>query len=88
MILIALATVLLTISFYQPHLLSDNNTFLRAFVSEQLLATLGFILAVTLASSANLHLELNKIEDATGKSLFVLDARCVAQLIHCLPCLE
>ena len=66
-ILVGLATVLLTISFCQPHLLSDQNGFLKQFVSDQLLATLGFILTVTLASAASLHLELNKIEDATGK---------------------
>ncbi len=66
-VLIGLATVLLTISFSQPHLLNDQNAFLKEFISEQLLATLGFILTVTLASAANLHLELNKIEDQTGK---------------------
>ena len=66
-ILVGLATVLLTISFSQPQLINDQNTFLKEFVSDQLLATLGFILTVTLASAASLHLELNKIEDATGK---------------------
>lgn len=67
MILIGLATVLLSISFSAPWLLDDSNEFLKKFVAEDLLATLGFILAVTLASAASLHLELNKIEDATGK---------------------
>lgn len=69
MILAGLATVLLTISFYQPHLLNDDNEFLKVFVRDQLLATLGFILAVTLASAASLHFEFNRIEDETGKPL-------------------
>jgi len=65
-ILTILATVLLSISFAQPWMLNDNNGFLRGFVNQELLATLGFILAVTLASSASLHLELNKLQDDTG----------------------
>jgi hypothetical protein len=67
MILIGLTTVLLSISFCQPNLLNDKNSFLKAFVGENLLATLGFIMTVTLASAASLHLELNKIEDQTTK---------------------
>lgn len=67
MILIALMTVLLTISFVEPHLLDDRNTFLANFVNHELLGTLGFIVAVTLASAASVHFELNKIEDQTGK---------------------
>jgi len=62
-----MATVLLSISFCQPTLINDENQFLKEFVSEQLLSTLGIILTVTLASAASLHLELNKIEDETGK---------------------
>lgn len=67
MILIGLLTVLLTISFAEPHLLDDRNTFLANFVNHELLSTLGFIVAVTLASAASVHFELNKIEDETGK---------------------
>lgn len=66
-LLIALATVLSTISFTEPQLLDDRNDFLKSFVNHELLATLGFIMAVTLASAASLHLELNKIEDQTTK---------------------
>jgi len=66
MILVGLLTVLLTISFSAPYLLDDRNTFLANFVNQELLGTLGFIVAVTLASAASVHFELNKIEDATG----------------------
>lgn len=86
MILIGLATILLSISFCQPQLLSDQNTFLKQFVSEQLLATLGFILTVTLASAASLHLELNKIEDATGKP-FLLTRKSVRRSAYSLMAL-
>jgi hypothetical protein len=64
---VGIATVLLSISFCQPSLINDDNQFLKEFVSQQLLSTLGIILTVTLASAASLHLELNKIEDETGK---------------------
>lgn len=67
MILAGLLTVLLSISFTAPYLLDDSNAFLASFVNHELLATLGFIVAVTLASAASVHFELNKLEDATGK---------------------
>lgn len=54
------------ISLDHPNLLNDNNGFLESFVNHELLATLGFIVAVTLASAASLHLELNRLEDETG----------------------
>ena len=91
-LLIGITTVLLTISFSEPQLLDDRNTFLKAFVGPDFLATLGFILTVTLASSASLHLELNKLEDATGtqfgrtrssirRSVFSLMALFVAGIV-------
>ena len=64
-LLIGLGTVLFSISFCKPVLLSDDNKFLKEFVNHEFLSTLGFILAVTLASAASLHIELNKLEDAT-----------------------
>ncbi|WP_333839168.1 hypothetical protein [Novosphingobium sp.] len=36
------------------------------FVGSDLLSVLGFIVAVTLASAASVHFELNRLEDATG----------------------
>lgn len=68
MILTGLLTVLLSISFMAPHILDDTNAFLSSFVNHELLATLGFIVAVTLASAASVHFELNKLEDATGRA--------------------
>lgn len=66
--LTVLLAVLMTVSFTDPHLLDDQNKFLAGFVDEDLLSILGFIVAVTLASSASIQFELNRIEDVTGKA--------------------
>lgn len=66
--MIALAILLTLISYYNPYYLSDSNAFLKNFINHEFLSILGFIVALTLASAANLHLELNKIEDQTGKT--------------------
>ncbi len=66
-ILVGLATVLLTISFAVPHLLNDDNALLKDLVGSNLLAILGFIVAVTAASSATVHFELNRLERESGK---------------------
>lgn len=59
--------ILWSISACAPYLLSDEgNTFLKGFVNQELLSFLGVIVTITLASAANLHLELNKIQDLTG----------------------
>jgi hypothetical protein len=65
-ILVALATVLTVISFTQPWMLDDRNSFLKAFVGADYLATLGVIVSITLASAANIHLHLNNLSDDTG----------------------
>jgi len=59
--------VLLTVSCAHPSFLNDQNEFLAKFVNDQLLSILGFIVAVTLASAASVHFELNKLEDEAGK---------------------
>lgn len=52
----------------KPEWVSDQNIFLKNFVNHELLNLLGVILAITLASIANIHLEFNKIEEKNGKS--------------------
>lgn len=56
-----LIVVVLAATF--PFVLGDSNPFLKNFVNHEFLNVLGVILAITLASSANLHLELNKLEE-------------------------
>lgn len=66
MVLLALAGMLLSASICSPFYLSDRgNSFFKDFVNHELLSFLGLVVTITLASAANLHLELNKIEERT-----------------------
>lgn len=62
-ILICSAAIVVVLSAYAPSLLSDQNEFLKGFVNHEFLNILGVIVTITLASSANLHLTLNQIEE-------------------------
>jgi hypothetical protein len=54
---LALMTGILgALSFCHSSWLSDDNTFLKNFVNQELLAVLGVIVTITLASAASLHL--------------------------------
>lgn len=55
-----------TVIISVPDWISDSNSFLKSFVGEQLLSALGVILAINLASLAQLHLSLNKMEERRG----------------------
>lgn len=52
------------VSWCHPAWLSDENEFLKGFMNHELLAVLGVIVTITLASAANLHLEFNRLEEA------------------------
>lgn len=66
-IFLSLTAILLSASICQPHLLSDEgNAFFRQFVTHEMLGVIGVIVTITLASSASIHLELNKLEERTG----------------------
>ena len=56
------------ISCARPEWISDENEILKALVSHELLAILGVIVTITLASAASLHLELNRLEDSFSES--------------------
>ena len=61
--LIVFSGVIIVLSAYAPLVLSDNNAFLKDFVNHEFIAVLGIILAITLASIAQLHLAMNQIEE-------------------------
>lgn len=61
--LIAALAVVLVCANYNPSFLSDKNRFMQHFVNHELLAILGIIMTITLASAAQLHLEFNKFEE-------------------------
>jgi hypothetical protein len=62
-ILVVFAGVVLVSTIAAPTILSDGNKFLLEFVGPEFLGILGVILAITLASSGQLHLAFNQIEE-------------------------
>lgn len=58
--LIGFAAVLASVVVCKPEWMSDN-TFLKGFISFEILSLLAVILTVTLASVANIHLAINRI---------------------------
>lgn len=54
--------------------MSDQNSFLKGFVNHEFLNVLGVILAITLASLAQLHLSINTLEERAGRA-FLRGAR-------------
>ena len=69
-IVICAVAVWIILSLAVPWVLADTNPFLKGFVNHKLLSVLGVIVTITFASAANLHIELNKIEEAAGQSGF------------------
>ncbi|KEQ05105.1 hypothetical protein [Pseudorhizobium pelagicum] len=74
-ILFVSAVGLTVISVAEPSFLSDSNGFLKNFVNENILNMLGVILAITLASVANIHLAFNRIEERYEKPLGLAKSR-------------
>ena len=62
-ILILFFAVSISLIAARPEWVGDSNAFLKTFVGSDFLNILGVILAITLASIANIHLEFNKIEE-------------------------
>lgn len=58
-----------------PWVLSDKNTFLLGFVNHEFLGFMGVIVTITMASVANLHIELNKLEERVERAIFTKTKR-------------
>jgi len=56
-------SVWLILSLATPWVLADSNTFLKNFVNHEMLAFLGVVVTITLASATNLHFVLNGLEE-------------------------
>jgi hypothetical protein len=65
--MIAGIAVWIIVSLCAPWAMSDKNKFLNDFVGPNLLGFLGVVVTITLASAANVHFELNKLEEKAGK---------------------
>jgi hypothetical protein len=62
-VLVVAVGLVLACAISAPHLLNDQNKFLHDFINYELLAVMVVILALTLGSIAQLHLEFNRIEE-------------------------
>jgi len=69
-LIISWIAVTIVISVVQPSILSDKNEFLKGFVNHELLSFIGVVVTITLGSAANLFIELNKLDDKAGESVF------------------
>lgn len=61
--LLAYIVAAIAIIAARPDWLGDTNRFLRDFVNHEFVNVLGVTLAITLASAAQIHLALNRIEE-------------------------
>lgn len=52
-----------------PWTLSDENAFLKGFVNHEFLSFMGMIVSITIASSSNLYIEINKVEERLRREL-------------------
>ena len=73
-ILVFISVVLLIIALQKPEWINDQNSFLKYFINHEYLNVLGVILAITLASLAQIHLSLNRVEEQI-QSKFLRDSR-------------
>lgn len=64
-LVVSLASVV-WVAAYAPRWIDDGNDFMHGFVNHELLAILGVILAITLASASQIHLKFNDMEEKEG----------------------
>lgn len=67
--LVIAAGAVVAVAACQPSWLNDDNDFLKGFVNHEFLNILGVILAITLASTAQIHLWFNRIEERNGRRI-------------------
>lgn len=67
-----------------PWAISDANSFLKGFVNEEFLGFMGVVVTITLASAANLYIELNKLEDKLDEAAFQKSKADVRQSAYAL----
>jgi hypothetical protein len=70
LLVVAIGAVLLII-FSGSKILSDDNKFFGEFVSHEFLSFISVVVTITLASAANIHIELNRIEEKIQKKIFI-----------------
>lgn len=83
-LLICATAVWLVLVISTPSTLSDQNLFLKGFINHELLAFLGVLVTITLASAAQLHLALNRIEEKAKKRAFTSTRQAVKKSAYWL----
>ena len=68
LMLLFLMIALTIISITTDYLHDERNQFLKNFVNHEFLAMLGFTVTITLGSVANIHLQLNSLEDVLDRN--------------------
>ena len=71
MVFLLALSFLAAISFMDPCLLGDDNPFLAQFVNHEFLNFMGVIVTITLASTANIHIELRRKEKEQGEEFLI-----------------
>lgn len=54
----------------KPELLGNSNKFLHELVGANLISIIGIIVTITLASTANIQLQISRAEERLGKEIF------------------
>ena len=68
--LLVIVVLLAVMVMCRPAWVSDDNDFLREFINHEFFNALGVILAISLASLAQVHLHLNSIEERHQETFF------------------
>lgn len=68
--MICSATLAAVLTAINPNILGDQNAFLLGFVNHEYLSFMGVLVTITLASTASIHIELNRYEEALGSEAF------------------
>ncbi len=68
--LLAWTVVWLCVTTAAPQWLGDTNKFMKSFLEHDFLGFMGVVVTITLASSSNLFIELNKLEEKIGRISF------------------
>ena len=68
--LIAWVALWVALTAAAPWTISDKNAFLAGFVNQEFLSFMGVVVTITLASAANLYIELNKLEEKVSGPVF------------------
>ncbi len=66
------------LSFWDPTPLSDQNDFLSNFVNHEFLNFMGILVTITLASIANIHINLRRLEKE-NKGLVLKNTRAAVR---------